>query len=58
MLLLPKHQDSDKSVFSYSDELQIVILLKPTGNDLFDIANDNTVLLVGNDLSDIHITIF
>ena len=44
--------------FSYSDELQIVILLKPTGNDLFDIANDNTVLLVGNDLSDIHITIF
>ena len=52
--MLPKHQDSDTSFFSYSDDLQIVILLKPTGNDLFDIANDNTVLLVGsNDLSNI-----
>ena len=58
MLLLSKHSDNDTSVFSYSDELQIVTFLKPTGTDLFDIANDNTALLVGNDLSDIHTTMF
>ena len=41
------------SVFSSSDELKIAIKLKSTDNDLFDIANDSTILSVVNNLSDI-----
>ena len=34
--------------FSSSDELQIFIILKPFGNDLVDITNDNVLMSLGN----------
>ena len=34
-----------------SDELEIVIVQKPTDNDLFDSANNSAILSVLNDLS-------
>ena len=40
-------------MFVSSDELQIVIKLKPTDNDLFNIANDSIILSVVNNLFDI-----
>ena len=34
--------------FSSSDELQIFIILKPFGNGLVDITNDNVLMSLGN----------
>ena len=43
----------DMIVLYSSDEWEIVILQKPTDNDLFDIPNNSAILSVVNDIPDI-----